>query len=704
MPYKGAGCSRWCCVHHSHQSHSEFVILYTHTMATFHRLSIGLLLAIPAAVSAAADELAPRGLNVPTVNNWAYQGCWIDSVSNRTLSGGTYVANSSMTIETCLSVCFNGPYLYGGVEYGGECYCARSLLPGTTAQNETGCNMACRGDATEACGGSNRLSLYKNTAYSGPAIAPGSSGYTYAGCFNDSVSARTLSNSLKITNLTVESCLSACSVQGFKYAGVEYSSECYCGNTLQNNGALAADGESKCSMVCDGNKLELCGGSGRLNMYMASSSPTGTPSSPVQGLATGWTSQGCFNDTVANRTLSSIAMIPGNGKNMTVEICVNTCAAQGFSIAGLEYAGECFCDTQLRNGGAPATDGCYMPCTGNSSETCGGPNRLNVYSNYTLWDGPAGIQPLTSWSVYAYQTAATFTPTSNGVNSGIVALSANNSGFMWMSPSGTFSQNVTGAPFASYDVVVDIKIDQMANFSSCSMSMYVDDTVQMFNFYANSVNTTYTRVKSVFWARDATTIMRVNFNCNWAGNAASGNVAFNIGNFKIIPRSDNVNVVANPGFESSDASPWVYAAGPSPATTSFQITSSNPMYGSNSALFTFSQPAGTQAYNYDALSQIATGLVVGQKYIAICKFKGIAYPAPGNLVVEMNLKDPNSTSWITQYPYTVNYQSVVTMSYTFVAPSTYLYISVGTGVYNPRGSGAYQTLVDSVLVMPFYAY
>lgn len=41
------------------------------------------------------------------------------------------------------------------------------------------------------------------------------------------------------------------------------------------------------------------------------------------------------------------------------------------------------CDVKFENFGAPVTDGgCNMPCQGNSSELCGGPNRLNVY-NYT---------------------------------------------------------------------------------------------------------------------------------------------------------------------------------------------------------------------------------------------------------------------------------------------------------------------------------
>jgi len=46
------------------------------------------------------------------------------------------------------------------------------------------------------------------------------------------------------------------------------------------------------------------------------------------------------------------------------------------------------CASAISNGGAPAaaTD-CNMVCQGNSSEFCGGPNRLNLY-NYTGTDLP----------------------------------------------------------------------------------------------------------------------------------------------------------------------------------------------------------------------------------------------------------------------------------------------------------------------------
>jgi hypothetical protein len=47
------------------------------------------------------------------------------------------------------------------------------------------------------------------------------------------------------------------------------------------------------------------------------------------------------------------------------------------------------CGNAIVNGGAPTPPGdCSMVCSGNSSEFCGGPDRLNLY-NYTGTNLPA---------------------------------------------------------------------------------------------------------------------------------------------------------------------------------------------------------------------------------------------------------------------------------------------------------------------------
>lgn len=67
---------------------------------------------------------------------------------------------------------------------------------------------------------------------------------------------------------------------------------------------------------------------------------------------------------------------------MTVALCTQACQTEGYVLAGVEYSGECYCGNTASNGGGPAPDGlsgCNMACNGNSSEYCGGPNRLDVY-------------------------------------------------------------------------------------------------------------------------------------------------------------------------------------------------------------------------------------------------------------------------------------------------------------------------------------
>ncbi|RFU31980.1 hypothetical protein B7463_g4374, partial [Scytalidium lignicola] len=113
----------------------------------------------------------------------------------------------------------------------------------------------------------------------------------------------------------------------------------------------------------------------------------------------GWSSLGCYTDSVNARSLSYAAGVPGGPTAMTVELCESTCLAAGYSYAGVEYADECYCGNALQNGGAPAPDGnagCNMACDGNSGETCGGANRLNLYQYSS--STPSGGNPLPGWT------------------------------------------------------------------------------------------------------------------------------------------------------------------------------------------------------------------------------------------------------------------------------------------------------------------
>lgn len=61
---------------------------------------------------------------------------------------------------------------------------------------------------------------------------------------------------------SVESCLNFC--KGYKYAGVQYSKQCFCGNDSHNFQIVP---DNQCNMKCTGNKDETCGGTWRMNVY-----------------------------------------------------------------------------------------------------------------------------------------------------------------------------------------------------------------------------------------------------------------------------------------------------------------------------------------------------------------------------------------------------------------------------------------------------
>ncbi|KAI1652615.1 WSC-domain-containing protein [Daldinia decipiens] len=208
-----------------------------------------------------------------------YLGCYTDSASDgRTLAKDFYYSDS-MTVDSCASYCQSKNYALFGVEYGGECYCGNSPKDSATVSTEEGCSIACKGNSTQICGGSSRVSVWNNTLYvpTRNLVAISGSGYTYLGCYTEGVNGRALGKGMSTTStsysttdstLTVEKCASYCMGKGYTYMGVEYGQECYCNNEGPLNGATKA-AEGDCSMTCEGDITEWCGGSSRVSIYKA---------------------------------------------------------------------------------------------------------------------------------------------------------------------------------------------------------------------------------------------------------------------------------------------------------------------------------------------------------------------------------------------------------------------------------------------------
>ena len=88
---------------------------------------------------------------------------------------------------------------------------------------------------------------------------------TNLGCYTEASTGRALSGASfsSASMMSVEACQAFCS--GYKYFGLEYSQECYCGQSLASTSVPAP--ASDCNMACSGNSAEICGGPNRLSLY-----------------------------------------------------------------------------------------------------------------------------------------------------------------------------------------------------------------------------------------------------------------------------------------------------------------------------------------------------------------------------------------------------------------------------------------------------
>ncbi|KAI0378836.1 putative glyoxal oxidase [Hypomontagnella monticulosa] len=388
-------------------------------MRATQALPVFLLASVPSSI---AQLIVPDASQLN--GTWQYSGCYVDV--GRTISAAS-TTSDSMTLEKCIQFCDDGGFAYAGAEYSNECYCGSKLATGAKeVEDETECSTSCSGNATEACGGPNRLTLFFNPYSTGPQPNTGIANWTHIGCYTEGTTGRGLTYGAAIpsTEMNAANCTAACRAAGYILAGTEYGGECYCGNTITNGAIPAEDG---CDMVCNANKSEICGGSNRLNVYdfnmqyaisttvsptsvvtptfstiisaTASSSiltstsiskktaaadptssvvATATPTAPSQPLTiNNYNWYGCQTEATNIRALSLYTYADDA---MTLGSCQAFCDGKGTSYFGVEYARECYCGNKFETGSkaAPASD-CNMLCAGDQFEYCGAGNRLSVY-------------------------------------------------------------------------------------------------------------------------------------------------------------------------------------------------------------------------------------------------------------------------------------------------------------------------------------
>ncbi|OAA49482.1 Carbohydrate-binding WSC [Metarhizium rileyi] len=384
------------------------------------------------AVSEQASPLLPNGLS-----QFKYVGCYRDNTPGRQLPNQILAADT-MTNADCIRACNSKGYIFCATQYHRECWAGNSIP--LQKVDDVNCNFYCMGAMKQICGGSGShndgayMSLFgdvlkwdgnhtKPSLPSGPVINPGVSGYVSIGCYTEATDGRALTSGVSVDKEAVKNCVNACKAGNYIYAGVEYGGECWCGNKLTAGSVPAPDKD--CSMTCNDNSTEYCGGPSRLNVYklntgdttttktttaasitvstssvsttasntttsststtssssetskVTTTSSTPTPTGPVKKARIGnWIFQGCWTEASNGRALTSLMYADDK---MTLESCAKFC--DGLAYFGVEYGRECYCGNTLKAGSIKADDqhDCKFLCPGDKTEYCGAGLRLELY-------------------------------------------------------------------------------------------------------------------------------------------------------------------------------------------------------------------------------------------------------------------------------------------------------------------------------------
>ena len=338
---------------------------------------------------------SPKRADVSLPEGWISGGCIYDS-EDRVMKDYA-VKSAENTPAHCISTCVARGFSYAGVEYQDECWCSNgfhdhSVIPAKSSE----CNMPCAGDSSVACGGSYRMLWFSRDPlapyYGSPSpksnlLLPEE--WSPSECIQDrpepNRALRTLS--FKSATMTPARCVKECQSNGFKLAGVQDVTECWCDHeygTTARPVQTFTQNDGECGQPCPGDHLQRCGDEMVMQIYRHKSfnSPLQTRTDSPNNE---WVEGPCMIDEESSRLLSMPQSIPNL---ISPEACLDSCASQLFTIAGLQAGSECWCGNALNLAADEQPSKrevdqseCSTPCNGEEpAQTCGGPLRMRLFS------------------------------------------------------------------------------------------------------------------------------------------------------------------------------------------------------------------------------------------------------------------------------------------------------------------------------------
>jgi len=262
--------------------------------------------------------------------------------------------------------------------------------------------------------------------------------------------------------MTVESCIAGCQALGESVAGLEYATQCNCGNSI-NQGGVLANQDSDCNFPCGGNSKEICGAGNRLSVYSnATIVSYPVPSPQKTNLPGSWQYVGCLAEAQGNRVFKYQIIAPNSNSATN---CLSLCSQFGYPAGGMEYGQECYCGDvrDVQNAGVtlqPESD-CNIACPAAPPYLCGGGNRISYYN----WVG----SPLSNWHYASGTAAGQYQLLIGGVCIPLLTTSGVNGKVTFVEKYGTGEANSTGA--------YELDPSQVGNFAAAWRTMHVQTDV-----------------------------------------------------------------------------------------------------------------------------------------------------------------------------------------------------------------------------------
>ncbi|KAK6525361.1 hypothetical protein TWF694_005500 [Orbilia ellipsospora] len=356
-----------------------------------------------------AGSPTPTIVHNPGNANYTRFGCVNEPTGGRAMPNGWVLSGTSSTmgVEKCLEYC-NGK-TWVGLEYGGQCWCSSTPVGFGADAPDSDCNMACGGNSSEYCGAGSKFDLYvwRASLASGTIVLPSSTSVittqtssATVSTTGTSLSITTTKASTTVSSTLVSSLTTTTSTSTTKLSSLTLTTSSTTSSpTVTTTRTLTPTTPvtiptTAISSTSSTTKSQTTATSTATTTTSSSSSKTtsSTSSSPVPSVAaagTNWNYIGCVLDSVGSRTLPNKTTTTST---MSVEYCSSFCMGKyNLPYAGLENANQCFCSDSIGYGRLPGQTGCTYPCSGNTTEICGGPSRLSVYKN-TKWK-PTVIPP-----------------------------------------------------------------------------------------------------------------------------------------------------------------------------------------------------------------------------------------------------------------------------------------------------------------------